>query len=583
MLKTMQSSFLGPNTEAWEKEDALLQTMLNGSDGQEDSWKRYWSCIEAHLPAAADKVDRIVSKLRAAETGASAQMVGAEAHENLNVLRDRLLEREQPFIRQLSSSTWLWYLRRVDPMVIGGRLATTPVNVMRVAENLSTFSRRSMLNDRVATETPFRFEMTAARARMVAEMLAIAGAVNLLENHIRRAAKGQAFDFSQAGIPEVIDDSYLQNALDSFDSRSTIANSIPWHPNINYGSAPSEMQNALALASRTIGGWEYVDGWIQSSSGIEKAQVFGQFSLDFSTLSKTTTNIDLSGSAAGMRNPEIAACLVALSNAVARYVVGMPHAGLAVPAFGYIIVHHDDLLDFLQGTLDAEPWLPLNEIWSHLSPKHVLKKLKRHPGPGGPSAGGAVVRTCLVGHMIDLSSLSRELTECVRVDPSFGGPWVNAGAFDFEVAVQQMINLSRYCPSQTIGDLRGVTLLGVDGPVTDIDAIIEFDSKLILVSCKKIEFSQDFDKGEYRRTKNNESVIVSALSEWKEKVSFFRGNPRGRNYDFSEFDDIAGIVVSPSTVFLSDPTPLEPSDDLPSNFRKHMSYGELVRAVFVSD
>lgn len=578
--KSGHGTTFGSKSGSWSNdEDSIRSQLIDGTD-EKYILERFWSYIEAYLPIATKEVDDLFVGLRSENPTSMPSLIGAESHKYLTALRIELLVAAQSCIQKLSPSTWLWYLRRVDPSVVAGSLPTTPINVMRVAENISMSSRRSFLNDKIRTETPFSFALDSDQARTVAKLVAFSEYVNRLENHIRRAAKGQAFDFSVIGIPEVIEESRLEGALEAYDSRSFASNAIVWHPSIEYNRWPPALPQLMALATRNVAGWDDRTGWVRVSDSIEEAAVFGQFDLIFSRLSDTGTSINLAGSAAGMKNPRVAACLVALSNAVARYTIEMPHVGAVVPAFGYVIIHHGDLIDFLKRALEEDPWGPLDQIWSSIEASEVVKTLKRHPEPGAASAGGAIIRSCLVGQMIDLFSLSCEIHESLRVDAQFGGQWVNAAAFDFELAVQRAIDISNYRPSVGISKIRGVTLLGPDGPITDIDAVMEIGSTLVVVSCKKVESSQDFDRGEYNRIRNNESTIVSALSDWSRITGYLRDCPRGRNYDFTEFDNIQGIVVSPGTVFLSDVEPLKPSEFLPSNLREHMSYGELVLALF---
>lgn len=565
----------------WLDDNDQLESILGIGKDEKHVFHEFWADIEHYLPFAEEEIEIIIGDLRRKYPVSKSKLKAPEAHQYLSALRLKLIESVQPYIQQLSPSTWLWYLRRIDPSVVYGVLTTTPINVMRVAENISMYAKRSFLNDQIRTETPFSFRMDASNARRVSRLIAIAENVNLLENHIRRAAKGQTFDFKTEGQPVVVEDEGLENALSVFDARTAEGNAIVWHPSIEYYgiSEPPRLNRILAIATRDVHGWGERTGWVRISDNIDLVEVYGQFDLRLSALSETKTSIDLAGSAAGMREPRVAACLVALSNAVARYVFTMPHVGAVVPAAGYVIIHHDDLIEYLRVALEDTPWAPLKEIWSSIGPKDVIKTLKRHPLAGHASKNGSIIRSCLVGHMVDLFSLSCEIFEVLRVDSQYGGDWVNAGAFDFELAVQRVIDASHARPSSGVSNVRGLTLLGPDGPITDIDAVMEIDSILIIVSCKKVESSQDFDRGVHQRIRNNESTIVSALKEWEKVVDYLRTSPIGSNYDFSRFDDILGIVISPGTVFLNEVEPLEQSDALPRGLRSHMSYSELVSAL----
>jgi hypothetical protein len=90
-----------------------------------------------------------------------------------------------------------------------------------------------------------------------------------------------------------------------------------------------------------------------------------------------------------------------------------------------------------------------------------------------------------------------------------GGELVNARGAHFESAVQDILDASRWKPSEPIRALRGRTLTVGGVPLTDIDAVGQLGDELLLVSCKSRVYSEECDAGSYRPSSSHE-VIASA-------------------------------------------------------------------------
>lgn len=535
---------------------------------------RFWRALEDAWNDSVDRAERAVAASTPALPLAGTRLAAEDALTYLLSIRSQLVDLARPSIDVFSPSTWLWYLRRVDPNLIPGERDTTPTNVLRVAENLSSGSARSYLWDQPESETPFTFPLDALTPVKVADLIALAAFINLAENHIRRAAKGQQFAVTSTGLPTLIKDQSLEKALIEFDRRASLAAEMPWHPTVDI-MAPATRGSQMGLTvGRSAHGWMEVPGWTGSISSGKPLTFQGQFGLTFYNLRDTRTGIDMLGSAAAMRQPRLAAMLVAMSRALAKFALLAPHAGTALPSVGYIIIHLDSLVEFLRESLDEAPWAPLAEIWATLSPTEIIKAMRKYPEMGTRSTHGPILRVCSVGYMIDAFSLTAELFECVRIDPGAGGEWVNAASFDFEIVAQDLINETDYRPRDSILAKRGRTLSDSKGQITDIDAILEVGATLVLVSCKQVEYSREFDRGDYQKVLANESTVVEGLKKWEGKVARFRQEPRGKNYDFTAFDRIEGILITPNAVFLKD---VSAFDDLglAVPIRPHMSLIEL--------
>ena len=130
-----------------------------------------------------------------------------------------------------------------------------------------------------------------------------------------------------------------------------------------------------------------------------------------------------------------------------------------------------------------------------------------------------------------------------------------------------------------LGGLRGRELRVGGGKVTDIDAIGAEGGRLLLVSCKSVVYSADYDMGEYRSVRNAASTVVKAVTDWQGKVQYLSENRRGDNFDLNEFSEFIPVVCTPTAVHV----PLgEATREIQPGLRAAMSLRELANWIRAS-
>jgi hypothetical protein len=98
--------------------------------------------------------------------------------------------------------------------------------------------------------------------------------------------------------------------------------------------------------------------------------------------------------------------------------------------------------------------------------------------------------------------------------------------------------------------LRGRTLTHNGRNLTDIDAIGESGSALLLVSCKSVLYTDQYDVGDYASIRNMASDCRNYANAWRAKVEYLQKHPLGDNYDFRFADRFIGVVCTPQVVFV---------------------------------
>ena len=110
--------------------------------------------------------------------------------------------------------------------------------------------------------------------------------------------------------------------------------------------------------------------------------------------------------------------------------------------------------------------------------------------------------------------------------------------------------------------------------LTDVDALGVNGNTILLVSCKSIVYSPEYDAGEFRIVRNVATVVNDAVKYWHDIMRLLRENGRGDNFDFTTFDNILGVVCTPFVVFTSDESALR---EITDGLRAAVSLDELNR------
>jgi hypothetical protein len=171
------------------------------------------------------------------------------------------------------------------------------------------------------------------------------------------------------------------------------------------------------------------------------------------------------------------------------------------------------------------------------------RQLRSHPVALDPLRSGPLIYDVVGGIALNAAAASQELSAALEF-PAIAGQAANVRAHTFEIELQQLIDSSPSAPQQKIRELVRRKLRTGGKVFTDIDAIAERNGCLLLVSCKSVPFRAAYDAGDPRLTRNIASQIVDAVTDWMAKVEYLRSNPRGDNYDLSGLD-LVPVVCTP--------------------------------------
>jgi len=171
------------------------------------------------------------------------------------------------------------------------------------------------------------------------------------------------------------------------------------------------------------------------------------------------------------------------------------------------------------------------------------EQLRQLPISLDPLRSGPLLYNVTGGLALNAAAATQELSVVFEF-PDVAGAAANRRADVFELEVQQLIDASPKAPLQEIRELVRRKLKLKGQAITDLDAVARQGNCLVLVSCKSVPMRAEYDAGNPRRTRNIQTHIVRAVTEWIEKIEQFRHNPKGDNYDFSHYE-LVGVVCTP--------------------------------------
>lgn len=483
----------------------------------------------------------------------------ALGNEYLLQLHETMLARVSSLVERNSAADWVWLLRHLDPAVITaatGWARGLEISGFRVAENLTGRSINSTSRlDRQST-------WTTERMWAVARLITFAMRIDLIEAWLRRASKNTSFVVKSDSMPTLVHVPELEECINLFDRRSAAQRVERWNRPIGLEDPGGNPATAPLLGVfKLAAGWGITRHWSARPASGNFFNALGQYKVTEYEFEDPSSARLLEQSLQAVGDPALAASAVVLSRSLlvrARRVGGSSGQDLA--NLGIVVVSRGELLRAIESELTSGATSEWPSMPSHVpsTAAGVVRALSFAAGPYRRSHPGPIIRPWAGELLIaDISASTWQLLYGLRVDASFGGQLVNANGFDFEAAIQALVDASPFAPAPDTRRLRGKTLRLLGKSVTDADALLVAGDVLVLISCKRITLSREYDAGEYALVRNAESRVVEAATEWDERIETLRNNRVGDNFDFSSFSDIQGVVVTPEPVYTSNARALD--------------------------
>lgn len=494
--------------------------------------------------------------LRAIQPG-SEILKGAEASEFLEKL---IPVTENAIIKAHSAYgdlKWLWYLRRIPRELLEGSLGTTFAYDLALAEAISGQMPEAKIGSH---PNQLHYPVDKYIFRHLCRFVGHIKLLSELHCSYRRVGKGASLKF-ESGIPRSITDKNIEDAIRIYDLRHEAEQSC-----LGSGLGLSSLETDYTKMME----WDAKDNlqfiltpncspmWMPVSypddtGMIIEAEVEARYFISFVAIEKVLDPYQDKLESEPDYLKEIVPILQ-FQFMLHILIANIPWAIGSILKQGYFLTKIEiskDLFDcylpeinsILQQKLGSISFCDTFDTW--------FKAASLIKPNAWPLKSGGFVRTYSDMYVLfDTASASNALIKRIEVDKTHS-ILGNKRASHFEIQCQEIINKSKWKPAPEIAAYRGKTLRYKGKHITDIDAIGAKDKTLLLVSCKSVVYDSDYDLGKHSTVRNVRSTIDPAVDYWLNLMDFFRSNPVGDNFDFSEFESILGVVCTPFAVYSS--------------------------------
>lgn len=417
---------------------------------------------------------------------------------------------------------------------------------------------------------------SSQHVKALATIIVAAKQLRLLEAHRRRVSKGQGLRFDGAEpIAGVNADATLDSAINDFDERVS-RTERSWHPFLEIlDTRQVDFDRDFAVATLNASAIAPFREGMNPYILVDTSQPL--WNLRLARLSHRARHVDVIESNEPIQDASFIASTYVLARACAR-VFAVQTRPLGAKENGYIILRSDTLHDALEAQIASETEAPRNLLSAHLpsSSDELISILTRQNT--SPSTWTGLPLLEIPDHwMINLVAIHLLLERRLRLVQN-GGAARNYIGLAFEQAAQLAIDSALgQRPTAKYAQLVGRQLRVGNRSITDVDALIQVNDHIVLVSCKSFGYTTGYDIGDYQSVRSATTRIAEALESWDRRMKIITENPIGSNYDFSDVT-VSGMLITPDLFFTDNTFAREKVDYFP-NLLTYMSLPELTSSL----
>lgn len=448
-----------------------------------------------------------------------------------------------------SAYQWLWYFRRLPP-VYGGSLKTTSPYCNMLAEIISGTSHK-ISNDRWTNSSSTTFPTDDLIVKRILKFVAAIQMLHYYHVLVRWAGKGAIIKIKRFSLPIAIHTSEIEAAVNLYDKRAEKSVLFDY-----WFNSSGTVLSSIPKKEEFIGSFLLVSSLqipenVHINFNERKCEIKAFFSpipMQLARIKELLLDRRLKGES--IFSVHLGSLLALLRSSMICFLI-MTEVKWSLFNVGYYTMKEDAFKAQVDLCLHAcrEDLAEFSiNMYLPSTAEELLSQLTGMSGQPFPLIPGPILRRDGTVVCVDVLAAA-ELLQKLLVFPALGSA-VNARAEDFELMTQSTIDKSPWAPDLKVAAIRRRTLRLNGKDITDIDAIGVKDDTLLIVSCKSITYTLDYDAGDYRSVRNIASNIEESVRYWKNIQDILRKNPIGNNYDISGYKNIFAIVCTPNLFYV---------------------------------
>lgn len=489
-------------------------------------------------------------------------------------------------LNSYSAMRWMYYLRRTPNEVFDGKIGSTGPYTRALAEVYASRSTKA----EVATygREGFAFQVNEGTLRHIARFVAFITIIYDLQVQFRFASKGYDFVFpiqrprtiakpkpaaglaltrtinQSSVLPRRVQNSVLDSAVRTYDQRhdsprQTFLGLAMSQAGLAHDDAEVDNEASVNIsqafwglhAERGFSPQKLLEGHQYAALYGADKQVMVRFGPMHLNLEQLFELYRLPVMAGVEIHANASLCLLVLLLG-GRWLQRRRYALLRVMEVGYYIA------DFSEwGESGERDYLAVcDEIRQHLPQFQAPgtfdafnDNCRAFRGEVWPLSHGSPIRITADYVCVDMWAASMGFLGWFQF-PNSQGKVANERAIKFEDVVQEVIDRSCWADRDSRKLQRRA--LRIDGQdLTDFDAVGAYNGKLLVVSCKSIPYTREYDRGVYNVIRNAASTVDRGVDYWANIVSRLEARRVGDNFDLTGYKQIIGVVCTPFAVYTS--------------------------------
>jgi hypothetical protein len=460
-------------------------------------------------------------------------------HQCRRTLEAYILERNSGY----PSLRWMYYSRRIPNYALlepEGRLDLYRLHLFDAITGQITTEYSAGVD---LVNCPLHESVLKRALRFSQEIYFLAN----FHTYLHQAGKGVSFTFGEWAFPTPRVTSVISKSFSLFDWRIALFNQIPLTGlGTRAHGTPSEdhLERTFATVGRLA---ETTLIKVPESMSPEKLAIWANYSVqayDFRKLGDLIAD----GRIASLLWSQEAGPLLMLMR-MAYELILVPAILTTILQVGYVVSTEQSLIEgfsliYKSAEESVRTTAPGLDIPG--GPEELFQTLAGMRSSLWPLLPGPVIRGCGDTVYLDLASATVRLNHAFQF-PRGSGIEANVRAEHFEDSVQEAVDSSRWS-STAVRGMKGRTLRYNGNSITDIDAIGARDRKLLLISCKSVLYAE-YDEANYKIMHNAAELVKTSVIRWAHICEFLKEKPIGDNYDFSQYEEVIGVVCTPILVY----------------------------------